>query len=320
DQTLLLFAQILKLREDVQANTSALRENQEQVVSLKDYVSGNWVLSKAQEELLVNLLGHWLVKPLQTYEKIYIRVGRYVHLRAQWLHLGVYVTDPLARLAVDKFLQKTIGQMKGAFRKEVVASVKDRKPLILFARTMLEKYHAPVVPNEPPQDTMAALALLRTVASSVEEERRSANEREKSYWPRVEEALNKLYTDFGENRTDAATNGMHCNRWEKTIIQQDIVKYSGTFQDFAALSAIPPANTSSESENVSGDSTGTPAAAFGQDMEQEESSSDISREHGPSFSIYRCSALPVNFPPQTMDGEVELSQLGDVASTLDAAL
>lgn len=83
------------------------------------------------QTLLNDLLGHWLIKPLKSYDHIYQRVGvssrgcrmcatlKLIVLRAQWLHLGVYVTDPVARTVVNKFLSQKIGQMKGTFRKEV---------------------------------------------------------------------------------------------------------------------------------------------------------------------------------------------------------
>ncbi len=74
--------------------------------------------------------------------------------------------------------------MKGTFRKEVreprhgqidshchshhgravqiVASINPAKPVPLeqFGRTMLTKYHAPIIPATVPKDTMAALAFL----------------------------------------------------------------------------------------------------------------------------------------------------------------
>ncbi|KAI0630938.1 hypothetical protein C8Q77DRAFT_1022876, partial [Trametes polyzona] len=156
----LLYCQMLLLEDNMKDVTAALRESTETLNELKTYVSGNWVLTKAQQELLTGLLGHWLVKPLETYEKIYVRVGHYVHLRAEWLHLSVYVTDPLARQTVDKFLRTTIGGMKSTFCKDVIASLKDQKPLDNFPKAMLKKYHAPIVPATPPHDTLAALALL----------------------------------------------------------------------------------------------------------------------------------------------------------------
>ncbi|KAI0353117.1 hypothetical protein OH77DRAFT_1522874 [Trametes cingulata] len=347
ERALLQFGQILKLRDDVETNTLAVQETQQMLVDLKKYVSGNWALSKAQEELLGGLLAHWLVKPLKTYEKIYLRVGRYVHLRAEWLHLGVYVTDPLARQTIDKYLQRVMGQMKGSFRKEIVASIKERKPLDIFARTMLQKYHAPVVPLDPPQDTMAALALLRNVAAEIEDggrqnavlpgpseataqpedtaggetsqaETEKPADREKRYWPTVESRLEKLYKEYGEDREKAAS-GSAWKVWEKTIIDEDKAKYTGSRRRGRALTAYAGVGGAALAEAAPLD--GPPPISFAEDMEREGMPADPQGDgHGPTLNLYLASALPVNFPPETMDGDVNMGRLGDVARTLNESL
>ena len=43
---------------------------------------------------------------------------------------------------------------------QILASIKERKSLDDFARAMLQKYHCPVIPNEPPRDVLATLAFL----------------------------------------------------------------------------------------------------------------------------------------------------------------
>ena len=217
-----MYLNVLKFQNQIDSQTESINEFRAEVHHLKKYVSGNWAPSKTQQvnipnglfrirshsqvylsqELLSQLLGHWLIKPLQSYDKIYVRVKvslivsstldsiltslplqNFVHVRAEWLHLGVYVLDPIARSVVDKYLQKTAGEMKATFRKDVsthisyrassfppddqnpqiLASIKERKSLDDFARAMLQKYHCPVIPNEPPRDVLATLAFLVSV-------------------------------------------------------------------------------------------------------------------------------------------------------------
>ncbi|OJT11366.1 hypothetical protein TRAPUB_10988 [Trametes pubescens] len=376
DREVLLFGQVLKLRDDTQMNTLAIKENKETIADLKNYMSNNWTLSKAQEDLLNGLLGHWLVKPLRTYEKIYLRVGRYVHLRAEWLHLGVYVTDPLARQTVDKHLQVHIGHMKGAFRKEIVKAMDENKPLSVLSRAMLQKYHAPVIPNDPPRDTMAVIAFLRLVASQFEagptapntlgdssqaggavtastpssievaardiagsasrgghadraskRARKGNDNSEKTdgkYWNWVEAALDKLYEEHGEDRTSIAWK-----QWEDQIIKEDMAMYTGSTGRrggrVSKATSASPRNGPSASSSMPGAGSLVPDVGrpmtFAEDMEREVGNeSEQGHVEGPTFNLYQASVLPVNIPADSMNGDVDISSLGNIAGTLDSAL
>lgn len=89
-----MYLNVLKFQNQIDSQTESINEFRAEVHHLKKYVSGNWAPSKTQQvnipnglfrirshsqvylsqELLSQLLGHWLIKPLQSYDKIYVRV------------------------------------------------------------------------------------------------------------------------------------------------------------------------------------------------------------------------------------------------------
>ncbi|KAH9915706.1 hypothetical protein B0H21DRAFT_828127 [Amylocystis lapponica] len=119
----------------------------------------NWKPSEIQQTLLKGLLGHFLVKPIESYARLYSRVGTFIYRKAEWLHLGLYLTDPIVRVTIDTYLSNQCKEIKSNFRKQIVASVtgNTKKPLELFTRDMVNKYHLPIVPHAIPQDIMAAM-------------------------------------------------------------------------------------------------------------------------------------------------------------------
>ncbi|KAI0654158.1 hypothetical protein C8Q70DRAFT_937221 [Cubamyces menziesii] len=291
---ILLYCQILKIRTELQAHSNVITDMKAELNSLKAYVVNNWVLSQAQLDHLTGLLGHWLIKPVATYEKLFLRVQDFVHIRAEWLHLGVYLIDPLARQTIDKFLQTQMGQLKGTYRKEVISSLKSKKQLEDFGRAMLQKYHAPIVPGTPSQSTLAALALLRAVAAGdikmpkgSHDEGGTGSSVQDRYWPTVEAELTRLYKIHGSDRQNDAWK-----EWEVAIITADNSKYAPSrFED---LTARLPSDD------------GDPVAVAGP------LATDEPAGEGP--------ALPVNIPPEAMNGDIDINHLGDVGGRLDAML
>nr|VWO97024.1 N/A [Ganoderma boninense] len=314
DREVVLYAHILKLQSDLSAQSQSFDKFRTQVFELTKYVSGNWVPSKVQEALLSQLIGHWLIKPLSTYDKIYERVKTFVHLRAEWLHLGVYITDPVARFAVDKFLMKVAAEMKGTFRKEIMASIKESKPLDAFARGMIEKYHCPVQPKEPPRDILAALVFLRSLAAEFKAVSTQAAPNDTTvatkYWRRVESALTDLYKPQ-KNGEERATDP-RWKFWEDTVINADRMKYNGGAGTTDAT--LREALAGSSSTQGPSASTSAQSGAAGP------SSAGSSMDAAPMFSLYGASAMPVDIPSYAMDSNVELHTLGDVASAIEKNL
>ncbi|KAI1797715.1 hypothetical protein LXA43DRAFT_968946 [Ganoderma leucocontextum] len=293
DRELSLMLNLLKLVNKVNSTEAAVEQLRKDLGELQKYVSGNWNPTKVQEELLTSLLGHWLIKPCRSYDKIHLRVGRYVHLRAEWLHLAIYVTDPVARAVVDRFLR------------HIIASLKDAKTLDNFARAMLQKYHCPVVPATPPQDTLAALAFLV---------KGGGGDLEKRFWRVVEAELDTLYDDKKGNGEERDTDP-RWKIWELDIIAADRAKHHGASQG----SCLAQATTRLNDLMAGPPSLGAPAISFAEDMQANADILDSSHA-APTFTLHGASAVPISFPAHTMDGEVTVSTLGDVASTIQPAL
>ncbi|EJF55402.1 hypothetical protein DICSQDRAFT_130615, partial [Dichomitus squalens LYAD-421 SS1] len=309
DREMVLMLHLLKLTDTLNTEQGGFEALRDEVVALKKYVSGNWVSSKIQEELLTSLLGHWLIKPCVSYDKIHLRVARYVHLRAEWLHLAIYVTDLVARAVVDRFLRYKIGQMKSTYRKEILASVKDKKKLNDFAHTMLVKYHCPIVPLDPPQYTLAVLAFLRSVATEMLQDGD-----EKRYWRKVETKLADLHSE--DHNGEDCFFTMILSQWELDIIAKD----RETISSVTNVNRLQRSTSSAALAPVAEPPTlGAPAIAFAQDMEANTDVLDSSHVP-PSFSLYGASAVPHNFPAHTFDSDVQLDSLGDIASTIESAL
>ncbi|KAI0324083.1 hypothetical protein GY45DRAFT_1375830 [Cubamyces sp. BRFM 1775] len=202
-----------------------------------------------------------------------------------------------------------LGQFKDevyTFIEEIFNSVLHRKPLDNFLPAMLNKYHAPFVLSKTPQDTMAALALLRRVACDMggETKKRMTTLYNKTFLPKVEAYLTKFFKDNGEDHKGSAWL-----RWENNIIQYDKTR----FPDKDMGNAIPAGTVLFEEEHTDGAAAdGIPPAT----LDQEPENAVILETQTLTFNLYQPSTIPMNFPPKAMNNKVQLGDLGDVALEL----
>lgn len=101
--------------------------------------------------------------------------------------------------------------------------------------------------------------------------------------------------------------------WQDAIIDADNAKYNGlayvqptsSTDLIAAGAAAMPASTVQ---------TTPTALMIGTAEDMENNTAEASGSSSATFSVARACAVPVNFPAHTMNGEVRISELGDVAS------
>ncbi|KAH9946548.1 hypothetical protein B0H21DRAFT_822613 [Amylocystis lapponica] len=196
-----MYALNLAHMEAIEAVKLSLSNIESRLTRHERLLEASWRPSDAQVALLKALIGHFLVKPLETYNRLPSRVASFVYAKAEWLHLGLYLTDPVIRVTVDGFLAAQTTEIKSNFRKQVVNSVSTAhmKSLDQFAIAMVNKYHLPVVPHPIPQDICASLALLRQIAGNC-----GASRNERNYWQKLEEELQELERKHGSNNHETA--------------------------------------------------------------------------------------------------------------------
>ncbi len=201
-----------------------------------------------------------------------------------------------------------------------------------FAHAMIEKYHCPVRPNEPPRDVLAALAFLVRLCSlqalssvltyrdsgpwlqslkppqtthSSTASRRVRIDRPVpggEEWPTTCHgcSLENVCTSFHS----PVTASYRLLSWEDNVIAQDQAKYNGNAHG-AGLAQATSRDALAESSSTQHDPSPLTATA-----------SECTATT-PTFSLYGASALPVNIPTHAMDGNVELHVLGDLASAIE---
>ena len=102
-------------------------------------------------------------------------------------------------------------------------------------------------------------------------------------------------------------------RWEDDLIAKDQAIFNSHAQDTRLAHA-----TSRDALAESGSSAqavGPPSLA--EDIDLVSTAPELTAAT-PMFSLYGASAVPVDIPEDAMDGDVELSSLGDVARTMES--
>ncbi|KZT68816.1 hypothetical protein DAEQUDRAFT_766013 [Daedalea quercina L-15889] len=298
-QNIVLFTMMLS--NEASDDGTVLKQIDDRLRHIEQLSEGSWQPSPIQKQLLKGLIGHWLVQPLDTYEKFYELVGGYICVEAAWLKLGLYVNDPTVRITIDNEMRAIAGQMKSDFRKDIVNSITTKKKSLHdFCRFMLEKYHLPRIPREVPQHIKATLAMHRNLAS----ERQAADTTEGKYWPALEQVLTKAYNDHpGEEQGTGSWDS-----WEKQQIAQDERKYG-----------YPPAALPGPNQ---------PIANFRPSASVPNPPEDDDDAHGDMLNTANVGGITTNicttrlathtiFTQEELSGDVTVSQLGDVAATID---
>ena len=225
-----------------------------------------------------------------------------------------------------------------------MASIKDSKALDTFARAMIEKYHCPVRPNEPPRDILATLAFL--VCTSVvlkyrfmltfcnsgpwlpnssprhpttPRSRQNTGGASRPNWPTCTRrtARSVIPTPAGSCKSWFIIPAyQQCKlffSWEDKVIDEDQAKYRGSAPGMCTADATSREALAESGSNQQPSSTSSPADAAGP-------STDTRMDAAPMFSLYGASAVPVDIPAYAMDSNVDLRTLGDIAGAIEKNL
>lgn len=116
---------------------------------------------------------------------------------------------------------------------------------------------------------------------------------------------------------------VHC-RWEDQIIKEDMAIYTGSTGRrggrASKATSVSPQNGPSASSSMPGAGSLVPDVGrpmtFAEDMEREVGNeNEQGHIEGPTFNLYQASVLPVNIPADSMNGDVDISSLGNIAGT-----
>ncbi|KAJ6537583.1 hypothetical protein B0H10DRAFT_2232577 [Mycena sp. CBHHK59/15] len=214
-----LFLRVVQTENRLETIIANQVSMQTTLACLLSLASQGWKPSDAQDKLLKGLLRHYHIKPNGTYTAVVSTVQNYILDHAEDLHLVVYKTDPIVKKVIDKCLADYYNNLKSSFRKLVFTGVTKKVALKKFCRMIVDKHHLPIIPDLVPQPILAAMALMREVASPLVV---VANQKgaDTGFWPNLEDELDALYKKNGSDRKSPAWL-----EWEKNIIQDDNTKY-----------------------------------------------------------------------------------------------
>ncbi|KAH9950723.1 hypothetical protein B0H21DRAFT_818892 [Amylocystis lapponica] len=278
DQNTMIYGMLLKLTDEVQALREEQRVAKVKIERTEALAEQGWSPSKSHKILLKTMLGHFMVKPLETYERIPRSVGLCVLRKPTLFRLALYSIDATS-----------------AFRKIIMESITKMQPLADLGRRVVQRFHMPKVPNPVPQDMLAAYALLRKVAVSKATELR--------YWPLVEKELTQLYQQLGSNRQGEAW----CT-WEKEIIEADNKLY-----DHAGPQASASTHAEVHFALEEADVIDNPGDREDTQPVPEANGSGINF----NLILTRSETRLLHYTRDELDGEVDINSLGNIASVLE---
>ena len=102
-------------------------------------------------------------------------------------------------------------------------------------------------------------------------------------------------------------------RWEDVLITKDQATFNGNAQD-TRLAHATSRDTLAESGSRA---QAAVPPSLAEDIDFISTAPELTAAP-PMFSLYSASAIPVDIPEDAMDGDVELSSLGDVARTMES--
>lgn len=151
----------------------------------------------------------------------------------------------------------------------------------------------------------------------------------KNYWRLTETKLVALYLQMGDDRTkgiqwgmyvDASALSAHSNSfdsssWQDEIIAADNAKYKDP-ANVQPTSSTVIAQAAAAATTTTASLTRPMVMMIGTAADMENNSFEASSERSATFSIPHACTVPVNFPAHTMNGEVQMADLSDVASVM----
>ncbi|KAI0629204.1 hypothetical protein C8Q77DRAFT_1161385 [Trametes polyzona] len=289
-----LFMHVLRLSHDIKEVALHAVDTDRRLDHIENLSQRAWQPSKAQNKLFRSLVRHFLIKPISSYQTLPEYIKNYIVDNAKKLRLGLYLVDKTVKATVNECINDITTQMKSAFRKAVFASCNNKIPLHSFARNMVDNYHLPAIPADIPVAILGTMALMREIAEPLAKQPNS-KKGDTGFWSGVQEELDNLYETFKSN--DRYSNPEWL-RWASDKVKEDARRFPVGRGRFAAatreeLDQALGSSGNPENRDVDILGNGDGASHNGdQDMDEED-----------------------------MDGDVELSAMGDVAATvqMDAA-
>ncbi|TBU25648.1 hypothetical protein BD311DRAFT_809025 [Dichomitus squalens] len=287
-----LFMHTRVLDNKLQRMNKASTDIKSQLEKILGLVQQAWQPSKAQSQLIRSLIRHFLVKPIASYNQISDYVKGYIKDHAARLRLGIYVEDQTVRVTLNAAISELTNQMKSAVRKAIFASCKRRIPLRSFCRNMLDNYHLPAIPAELPIAVLGTFALLRKIAEPLARHPTNKGNGDTGFWREIEMELDRLYRTI--NSTDRVNDDAWID-WATEMVQDDEARFPPT-----GAHSMP--TTRDEINDALSINVNTPE---NRDVEMEPS------DHGSSHGIGG-----QDFPEDTLDGDVDITTMGDIAATM----
>ncbi|KAI0054858.1 hypothetical protein BV25DRAFT_1922306 [Artomyces pyxidatus] len=204
----------------------------ETLATIKELCQQAWTLTKVQvklQKLLKILVRHYLIKPMRTYSAVAKVVSLHLTTKAPEYRLTLYTTDQTVRQAVDDAVVDHVTNARSTLRKEVFKATQNKTSLVVFARDIVDAFHAPSIPQIIPQNIMAHIALMRDVAAPLAKthaQRQASSTSgqrggDTGFWTALEDRLEDLYAKLGKDRTAEAWL-----QWEVDIIAKDKKLYA----------------------------------------------------------------------------------------------
>ncbi|KAJ6494541.1 hypothetical protein C8R45DRAFT_1212466 [Mycena sanguinolenta] len=238
DRAMRLFLRLLHMERQNGEILAQLQQIGSRFESTEAFCMQSWKPSPEQTKLLKSLLRHYIIRPVTSYSNLVELVETYILDHSAALRLGLYKEEATVKTVVNGLLVKENGNIRSALRKLVWASLTARVSLEAFTKKVIEAYHLPVIPAQPPQDIMACMALMRKVAEPLvpNETQRSGDT---GFWKNLEKALDDLFDKNGKRRDSpdvgissrslavtAAADNLRWLKWEEEIIKKDNLKYN----------------------------------------------------------------------------------------------
>ncbi|KIM74534.1 hypothetical protein PILCRDRAFT_14319 [Piloderma croceum F 1598] len=176
-------------------------------------------LGRIEKVAFKNLLRHFLIKPAITYKTIVKNAEAYISRHWSKYHLDVYSTDDIIKTTVNAFLVEQLNGIKSKYRKSIFKLTAVQMPLDEFAQALVDEYHMVPKPKTIPNNILANVALLRSVAAPLAA-KKNVKGGDTGFWKELEKKLFELSVLNGTDRTSALWVW-----WEDERIQYDRNQY-----------------------------------------------------------------------------------------------
>ncbi|KAI0260097.1 hypothetical protein BC834DRAFT_973702 [Gloeopeniophorella convolvens] len=196
----------------------------EMIKSIQDNTRARWKLNPEQASVLKQLVRHWLISPVNSYNTIINKMEKWLRNNAaDALELPQYEYDQVIQEAVRQFVNQDQHSHRSNMRKKIFASItgKTKQLLKRFSDKLIHKYYRGHKPDTLMRMAIKAqLALARVIALPLTK-KKNKTRADTGFWTSMNEKLAGLRKENGSNRTDPKWL-----QWYKEIINKDKETFS----------------------------------------------------------------------------------------------